>query len=217
MEAQRREAAARETARMEIALRVGAVDGAATPPEATCRLRRVVAVALARGRRSRQGEEGARLVERRAQRRRVHPIADDVEQVAVRPLGRVGPFARRAGSCEPDIERAPAGAVEVARDPVAALAAAMGEIAPTDGLGLGAERGGDAGRVHGAAPTVAMHSIDMKDSSGLGGDTRYRPARPLVGAGGRARSAQRVREAGARADSKPIGKRKGRRAKRRPG
>ena len=69
VEAQRREAAARETPRLEIAFRMRAVDGAAAPPQAPRRFRRVVGAALARGRRSRQGEEGAGLVERRAQRR----------------------------------------------------------------------------------------------------------------------------------------------------
>ena len=42
VEAQRREAATRETPRMEIAFRVGAVDGAATPPEAARRLGGIV-------------------------------------------------------------------------------------------------------------------------------------------------------------------------------
>ena len=74
--AQRREAAARETAGVQIGFGMGSIDGAATPPQAARRFGRVVAVAVARSRRSRQGEEGAGLVERRAQRRRVDAVAD---------------------------------------------------------------------------------------------------------------------------------------------
>ena len=85
MEAQRREAAARQPPGAEIPLRVGGVDGAAAAPQAARRFGRVVVVPLGRCRRSRQGEEGARLVERRAQRRRAQAMADDVEQVAVLP------------------------------------------------------------------------------------------------------------------------------------
>ena len=83
---------------------MGAVDGAATPPEAARRLRRVVGATLARGRRSRQGEEGASLVERRAQRRRAEPMADEVEQVAMLARSRIRPFPRDAGPGEADIE-----------------------------------------------------------------------------------------------------------------
>ena len=157
VEAQRREAAAREPPRLEIALGMGAVDGAAAAPQAPRRFGGVVGAALARGRRSRQGEEGAGLVERRAKRRRAGTVANEVEQVAMLPLGRIGPLARRAGRCEADEQRAPAGAVEVARDPVAALAAAVGKIVAAHRLGAAPERGGDGGRVHGASP------VDGKD------------------------------------------------------
>ena len=83
---------------MEILFRVGAVDGAATPPQAARRLGGVVGAPLARGRRSPrhgvrgrlQGEEGAGLVERRAERRRARAAADDVEQVAMLSRRRVG-------------------------------------------------------------------------------------------------------------------------------
>ena len=124
---------------------MGAVDRAALPPQAARRFGGVVVAAAARGRRSRQGEEGARLVERRAQRRRAGAVADEVEQVAVLPGRGVGPLAGHAGAAEADEERAPAGAVEIARDPVAAVLAAVREVAPADGFGVGAERGGDAG------------------------------------------------------------------------
>ena len=57
----------------------------------------------------------------------------------------VGPLAGEAGTAEADEERPPAGAVEISRHPVAAVLAAVREIAPADGFGVGAERGGDAG------------------------------------------------------------------------
>ena len=145
MEAQRREAASQESARAEIALGVGAVDRAALPPQAARRFGGVVVAAAARGRRSRQGEEGARLVERRAQRRRAGAVADEVEEIAVLAGRGVGPLAGEAGTAEADEERPPAGAVEISRHPVAAVLAAVREIAPADGFGVGAERGGDAG------------------------------------------------------------------------
>ena len=127
--AQRREAALQEPPGAEMRFSVRAVDGAATRPETARRLLRVVRVA--RGRRSPrnevrdklQGEEGPRLVERRAQRRRARAVADDIQQVAMlgrRGIGELAGLPRRG---EPHEERAPAGAVEVARDPVAASAA----------------------------------------------------------------------------------------------
>ena len=45
--AQRREAAAREPAGVEVRFRMGAIDGAAAPPQAACRLGGVVGVARA--------------------------------------------------------------------------------------------------------------------------------------------------------------------------
>ena len=61
------------------------------------------------------------------------------------PDGRIGPLPRRAGTVQADEEGSAAGAVEVARDPVTALAAAMGEVAPADVFGARAKRGGDDG------------------------------------------------------------------------
>ena len=194
MEAQRREAAARETPCQEVRLGVGAVDGAAAPPQAARRFGRIVCVGLARRRRSRQGEEGARLVERRAQRRRVRAVTDDVEQVAVLARRGVGEFPRRAGAGEADVEGAAAGAVQVARDPVAALPASVGEIAAANGLGARAEGGGDGGRVHGAAP-AGMGDMDTAGFSWLGGDTPI-PAGPGLPAA--PRSKRPARSAGAR-------------------
>ncbi len=69
MEAQRAKRQRDEAARVEIGFGVGAVDRAALPPQAARRFGGVVVGPAARGRRNRQGEEGARLVERRAQRR----------------------------------------------------------------------------------------------------------------------------------------------------
>ena len=121
---------------MQIALGMGAADRAALPPQAACRFGGVVVAGRARGRHSRQGEEGPRLVERRAQRRRAGAVADEVEQIAVLAGRGVGPLSGHTGAAEADEERPPAGAVEIARDPVAALLAAVREIAPADGFGL---------------------------------------------------------------------------------
>ena len=59
--------------------------------------------------------------------------------------GGVGPLAGDARRREADEERAPLGAVEVARDPIAALPAAVRKIAPADFLGACAEMDGDIG------------------------------------------------------------------------
>ena len=157
---ERREPATRQAAGAEIGLCVGAADRPALPPQAARRFGGVIRAAESRRRRRPrigvrgrlQGEEGARLVERRAQRRRAGAVTDEIEQVAVFGGRGVGPAARDAGTVETDEQRSPAGAVEIARDPVAALSSAMGKIAPADGLGLQAERRGDGGGVHGAAP-----------------------------------------------------------------
>ena len=129
----------------------------------------------------------------------------------------VGVLPGRARPGEADVERAAAGAVEVARDPVAALAPAMGEIAPAHGLGPGAERGGDGGRVHGAARRQGMHGFGMKDSSGLAGEHPI----PAGLASRRRRRTSGLREARARGPDRygleSGSTRKGRRAKCRPG
>ena len=215
METQSREPAAREASGAEIGFGVGAVYGAAVPPQAARRFHRVVRFAPARRRGGRQGEEGAGLVERRTQRRRVDAMADDVEQVAMGPDGRVGPLPWRAGAVEADVERAAAGAVEVARDPVAPLPAVVGKIAAAHLLGALGERGGDAGRVHGAGRAGRRAVMHGEPPFIEDGPFRYRPALPLGGAGERAPGARRGREAPAGADSKPERK-KGPMPKHRP-
>ena len=70
MEAQRREAAALNAARPQVGLGMGAIDGAAAPPEAAGRLGAVVVVGGFGGRHRGHGEEGARLGESRAERAR---------------------------------------------------------------------------------------------------------------------------------------------------
>ena len=92
----------REPTGVEIGLGVGTADGAATPPQAAGRFRGVVSVRLARARRSRQSEEGAGLMERRAQCRRIGAVADKIEQIAMLPGRRVGPFSwnARAGKAD---------------------------------------------------------------------------------------------------------------------
>ena len=69
----------------------------------------------------------------------------------MRAIGRVGPLAGNARRREPDEERAPPGAENVAGGPVPALLAAVGQVATADLLGARAERGGDGGgRAHDA-------------------------------------------------------------------
>ena len=166
---------------------MGAADRPALPPQAARRFGGVIRAAeSSRRRRPRigvrgrlQGEEGARLVERRAQRRRAGAVTDEIEQVAVFGGRGVGPAARDAGTVETDEQRPPAGAVEIARDPVAALSSAMGKIAPADGLGLQAERRGDGGGVHGAAPAGRRKRDEwcgMRSLVQCIRDARYRPA-----------------------------------------
>ena len=92
---------------------------------------------------SRRGEEGARLGEGDAERARAGGDADEVEQVAVRAIGRVGPLAGNARRREADEERAPPRTVNVAGGPVPALPTAMGQVAPADLLGARAECCGD--------------------------------------------------------------------------
>ena len=102
MKAQRREGAMRETQGLEICLGMGAADGAAAPPQAAGRFGGVVAVPLVRARRSRQCEEGAGLIERGAQRRRIGAVADKIEQIAMLSCRGVGPFSRNARAGKAD-------------------------------------------------------------------------------------------------------------------
>ena len=97
MEAERGEAAAVDGACPEVGLGVRAVDCAAALPQAARRLTGIVRVGRARCRRSRQGEEGAGLGHGVAERHAAHAVADEVEEVAVRPLRGVGPLAGDAG------------------------------------------------------------------------------------------------------------------------
>ena len=70
---------------------------------------------------------------------------------------RVGPITGNARPGEADEERAAAGAVNVARDPVSALLAAPGQIVAANVFGPRAECCGDVGgRTHGAAPAGSM-------------------------------------------------------------
>ena len=72
-------------------------------------------------------------------------VPDQVEKVAVLAGRGIRPLARLAGAGEANEERAAAGAVEVAADPVTAEPAAVGQIAPADVLGARGERRGDGG------------------------------------------------------------------------
>ncbi len=159
---------------MQIALGGGAGDGPATPPQAARRLGGVIRLFDRRTRRRslrRQCQEGARLGERGAERRRVRAVADDVEQVAVLAGGHVGELAGRAGSAQADEERTPAGAVEVAADPVAALAAAVGQILAANLLGARGERRGDGGGgrrivLHAKPPSCGTPDTGRPSASG---------------------------------------------------
>ena len=104
-------------------------------------------------------------------------MPDEVEQVAVLPGRGVGPFPRYAGSVEADEERAAASAVQIAGDPVAALLAAVRQVAPADGFGVGErERGGDAGggRPRSSVLEGFVHAGLLPIRAGA----RYRPPPP---------------------------------------
>ena len=154
----------------------------------------------------------------------------------MRAVGGVGPLAGRAGTVEADEERAAAGAVDVAGDPVAALLPAVRQVTAADVLGAGAERRGDGGGIHGQALscTLSGETLSGWNPAGLtltgrtlsGGKVRNgsrgmagllhgngtpdigRPP-PPAGAGARMRGPDG-------AGSGPAAKEKGRRAKRRP-
>ena len=114
-----------------------------------------------------------------------------------------------AGRRQADEERAPAGAANVAGGPVAAVLAAVGEIAPADLLGARAEGGGDGGGVHGAPPArmTAPVKTGTTDRIGEHGSTSLAAAggtprsRPLSGScrrrdGGRCAKREPCRPAG---------------------
>ena len=84
------------------------------------------------------------------------------------PGGRIRPLAADAGRSEADEERAPLGAANVAGGPVASLLAAVGEVAPANLLGAGAEGGGDGGGVHGAPPAPMTPAAEAGRRFGLG-------------------------------------------------
>ena len=163
MEAQRREAAVPQSPGAEVGVGQGAFEGAATSPQAPGRGGAVPGRGRAgpNGLRDvahhhRQGEEGAGLVEGGAERRGADAVADEVEEVAVLSGGGIGPLAGRPRGAEAHVEGAPAGAVEVAGDPVAALSASVGEVAPAHRLGGSGQGGGESrggAGVHGVGPS----------------------------------------------------------------
>ena len=194
VETQRREAAAVDGAGLEIVFGVGVVDGAALPPKAARRPRAIIAAAVVRAGRARQGKERARLVERRAQGGRADGDAHDVEQVAMLACGGVGPLADRAGRREAEEKRAPPRAARVAGDPVSAAPAPVGQVSAARRLGVARERGGDIGSVHDASPP----------------SSRNAPFRPRSAFGGRGADRRRARRAPARRSRlRPAGKKKG--------
>ena len=102
-----------------------------------------------------------------------------------------------------------------ARDPIPALPAAVREVAAADLLGALAERGGDIGGGHGVRPVerpawMGEHGGPL---SRWPEDARYRPSRPLGGAGGRgpdggAASDWTAKKKGRRRSAGPSGGRK---------
>ena len=166
MEAQRGEAAAVDGAGPEVRLSVGAVDGAAAPPKAACRLAGVVGPVRGRCRRSRQGEEGAGLGHGVAERHAAHAMSDEVEEIAMGALGGVGPLAGNAGRRQAHEERAPAGAANVPGGPVPALPAPVGQVGAADLFGALAEGLRDPAGVH-AAPPLRPESARVPAGLGL--------------------------------------------------
>ncbi len=106
-----------------------------------------------RGLGTRQAEEAARLVEHVAEGVEPAIEGDQVEEIAMLAGGGVGPFAGGAGtglrSRETDIEAAAGGVPNIAHQPVAAVAAAVGKIVAADAFGIAREAprqiGGPAG------------------------------------------------------------------------
>ena len=91
----------------------------------------------------RQREEGAGLLECGAQGGGAEVEPQELEQVTALTGRGVHPPPRNAGGCEPHVERAALGAVDVAHRPVPPLLAPAGEIAAADLLGTGGERRGE--------------------------------------------------------------------------
>ena len=89
--------------------------------------------------RPRQPEKASRLVQQLAALQALHR-PDQVEQVAMAPLRGVGPLTGRAlagvGTAKAHIEAAPGRVVDVAGEPVAALAAAVGQVVAAHRLGV---------------------------------------------------------------------------------
>ena len=83
VETERRETALVDRPCPEIGLGVGAVYGTATPPQAACRFRPVVAIGAIGDGHCRHGEEGAGLGEGGAQRARAGGDTDQIEEIAV--------------------------------------------------------------------------------------------------------------------------------------
>src|SRR5262249_62303394 len=93
-----------------------------------------------------QAEEGSRLIEYVAQALQPPVQGDEVEEIAVLSRGGVGPFAGgalAAGRSGESNEQAAARCVrDIADDPVATAATAVGEAVAAQPLGLPRQRGG---------------------------------------------------------------------------
>ena len=88
-------------------------------------------------------EKGAGVLDRVVEGGVAEAPADQVEEVAALSGVGVGPAAGTAGRVEAHPQRASLGAVEVADEPVAALAVAVGQVAAAQRRGAFGERGGD--------------------------------------------------------------------------
>ena len=139
--------------------------------EPPCRLRRsrlrwAIELAFGAGVRvgAGQAQEATRLVGDIVEIEKAAAFADDVEQIAVLARGGVGPFAGRAATrlrpLEPDEHGAARCIADVADQPIAAFAPAVGEIVAAYRLGLARETVRQFGSVarHHAASRSPMRS-----------------------------------------------------------
>ena len=116
------------------------------------------------GSRSRQAQEASRLVGDVVEVDEAAALADDVEQIAMLAGRGVGPFAGGALAgfrpVQPDEHGAARRVADVADQPVAALAAAVGEIVAAHRLGLARETVRQIGRI--ARPCHAASRSAMR-------------------------------------------------------
>ena len=137
----------RDAAGAEVGLGQGAGDRPGVRPQPGGGIGRAAGCGLpGRRRRTRQAQEGAGLVQRGREAGAAAVEADQVEQIAVFAAGGVGPVtggaAAGGGAGETHIQAAAGRVADIADQPVAALAAAVGEKMAAHRLGILREAGG---------------------------------------------------------------------------